>query len=112
MPRGPSPGSVRAQATSTPARSPLVIHCLVPFRTHRSPRRSARVARAAASLPDWGSESAKAPASHSAEASRGRHRARCASVPKRATTSATMFVTAMVTESEASAAAISIAASA
>jgi hypothetical protein len=52
----------RPQTTITPARSPEVIHCLLPFSTQPSPVRRARVSRAEASLPACGSESAKAPA--------------------------------------------------
>jgi hypothetical protein len=108
MPRLPAPMSVRAQTMITPARSPLVIHCLEPFSTQRPPRRSARVLIELGSLPACGSERPNEPASHSAEASRGRQRAFCSGVPNRAMVSPTMLVTAMVTESEQSARAISI----
>jgi hypothetical protein len=108
MPRLPAPMSVRAQTMITPARSPLVIHCFVPFSTQRSPRRSARVVMELGSLPAWGSERPNAPASHSPDARRGMQRAFCSGVPKRAMVSPTMLVTARVTESEQSARAISI----
>ena len=58
MPFFPAATSLRAQTMTTPARSPLVIHCLVPFRTQASPRLSARVVIEFGSLPAWGSESA------------------------------------------------------
>ena len=108
MPRFPASTSVRAQTMTTPARSPLVIHCLDPFSTQPSPFRSARVLIELGSLPAWGSERPNEPASHSPEASRGRQRAFCSSVPKRAMVSPTMLVTAMVTASEQSARATSI----
>jgi hypothetical protein len=84
-----------------------VIHCFAPSRTQLAPRRVARVVIAAASLPAWGSESANAPPSHSADASLGRQRRLCASVPYRATISATLLVTPIVTAVAQSARAIS-----
>ncbi len=63
------------------------------------------------SLPASGSLRAKAPATCSPEVSRGTWRRRCASEPKRAMTSATMLVTAMVTAVDAHARAISVIAS-
>ena len=106
-PPGPRP-PVRAQTTITPAWSPEVIHCLAPLSTQPSPRRVARVSSADASLPAWGSESAKAPATAAPEVSRVTWRCFCASVPKALISSAHMLVTAMATAVEAQAAAISI----
>ena len=104
----PSAGSVRAQTTTTPATSPLVIHCLAPSSTQRSPRRTARVESAEGSLPAPGSERPKAPARYSPEASLGRWRSFCSGEPYRAMISATMLVTPTITATEASTAASSI----
>ena len=54
------PGSpVRAQTMITPARSPEVIHCLLPSITYPAPSRRAVVRSAPASEPAWGSERPK-----------------------------------------------------
>ena len=50
--------SVRAKTIISPACEPLVIQILVPFKTQRSPFRSAFVRRFAESLPACGSVSA------------------------------------------------------
>ncbi len=110
MPRVPGP-PVRAHTTITPAREPLVIHCFCPRSRHPPGTRSAVVRMEPGSLPASGSLRAKAPQRCSPEVSRGTWRCRCASEPKRAMTSATMLVTAMVTAVDAQARAISVIAS-
>ena len=99
---------MRAQTTITPACAPLVIHCFSPSSRKPSATRVACVRIAPGSLPAPGSVSAKAPAAYSPEVSRGTWRRRCASLPKRAMTSPTMFVTAIVTAVAAQPRAISI----
>ena len=103
---------MRAHTTNTPACAPLVIHCLAPSMIQSLPSRRAVVRMPPGSLPASGSESANAPASHSALASFGQTRRFCASLPKRATTSPTMLVTAIVTAVDAHARATSCIASA
>src|SRR5690606_25478014 len=102
IPFEPAEGSVLAQTTMTPATSPLVIHCLAPLRTQRSPRRSAVVVIAAGSEPACGSERAKAPATYSPEVSRVTYFRFCSSVPAAQISSAHMLVTPIVTAAEAS----------
>ncbi len=85
-----------------------MIHCLLPLSTHLSPRRTAVVRMARGSEPACGSESANAPTTASPEVSRVTYFSRWASVPNLWMSSAHMFVTAMATEVEAHAAAISI----
>ena len=85
-----------------------MIHCLDPFKIQRSPFFSARVFKAAASEPECGSESAKAPASASPETRRSTYLDFCASVPNLAMSSAHILVTAITTEVDAQAAEISI----
>jgi len=80
IPLLPAALSVRANTIATSAFAPLVMNCLTPFRTYASPRRSARVAIAAASDPVCGSVRQKQPR-RSPRASGGSRRSFCASVP-------------------------------
>jgi hypothetical protein len=57
MPRAPLPGSTVANSVITPACDPFEHQSFVPFRTYRSPRRTAVVRSEAASDPASGSES-------------------------------------------------------
>src|SRR5438874_2337435 len=111
MPRAPG-SPVRAQTVMTPARSPEVIHCLLPLITHESPSRRALVRRAAASDPECGSDSPNDAASNRPEVISGTYRLICAGVPNLQIVSATMLLTPMVTAVEAQPCAISIIASA
>ncbi len=65
--------------------------------------RVAVVAIAAASVPECGSDSAKAPHRYSPPVRRGTCSRFCASVPKRTTSSATMLVTDTATDTDGSA---------
>src|SRR5471032_3024955 len=68
--------------TSTSASGPLVIHILVPFKTQRSPLKSARSFMLTTSEPAFGSDMARAPMC-SPVISFGRYLAFCSSVPLR-----------------------------
>ncbi len=74
------PSSVRAARATSPARSPLVTHALVPLTTYSSPSRSALQAMLRVSLPASGSESDSAPR-RSPVAMTGSHRCFCSSLP-------------------------------
>ncbi len=74
------PSSVRAANATIDARSPLVTQALVPSTTYSSPSRRARHEMFRVSLPASGSESERAPR-RSPEASEGRNRCFCSSVP-------------------------------
>ena len=74
------PSSVRAASATTPARSPLVTHALVPLSTYSSPSRRALQAMLRVSLPASGSDRDSAPR-RSPEAIAGSHRCFCSSLP-------------------------------
>jgi hypothetical protein len=79
-PRAFSSGSTEATTTWTSAIPPLVMNTFVPFSTHSSPSRSARVRSEARSEPAFGSEKPRHQSS-SALRSVGRNRAFCSAVP-------------------------------
>ena len=95
----------------TPARSPDVIHCLLPSSRQPCAVRLAVVDIAAGSDPACGSDKPNAPTSAAPEVKAGTSAAFCASVPKRTMTSPTMLVTAIATDTDASARATSVMAS-
>src|SRR3546814_4742184 len=74
------PSSVRAARATTEARSPLVTHALVPFRTYSSPSRTALQERFLVSLPASGSDRDRAPRL-SPVAIDGSRRCFCSSLP-------------------------------
>ena len=112
MPFFPAALSVTANTTATSAFLPVVMNCLTPFSTKPSPRRSARVAIAAASDPTCGSVRQKQP-SFSPRASGARKRSFCASVPNALIgPQTTEFWTLTIVETAPSPAAISSSATA